>query len=271
MELVERIMSRRSRLTPAEARVAEFMAENPHSVGHHSALKLAAAVGVSDATIVRTVRKLGFTGLDDLREALADELSRGGRLGASLQDGEISRSLATVTGAVGTLAQRVGEDDLQRAVDVMDAASSLMFVGFGPSRHIAGYAVSRCRRAGLPAVAAGTTGTGFADELAGLRAGDAVVLLAYDGMSAEVDVLYTRAGELEVPVVQLTEERLTADGRAAVALGVGRGDPGFSPSYASTVAALEALVVAVASREPERGRRTGEVVDELRARLGYRS
>ena len=270
MELVERIVARRHRLTPAEIRVAEFLADNPHSVGHHSALKLAAAVGVSDATVVRTVRKLGFSGLGDLREELAEELSRGGRMGSSLEDGEISRTISVSVSAVRTLADRVGEDDLQRAVDCLGEAESVTVVGFGPSRHIAEYAVSRCRRAGVDAVAAGCTGLGFADELAALHSGSAVVLLAYDGTSREVEVLYERAGELGVPVVQLTEGPLTSDERATVALGVGRGDPEFSPSYVSTVAVLEALIVAAAAKRPEQGRTSGELIDDLRSRLGDR-
>lgn len=74
MQLVDRIAAHRSELTPAEIRVAEPMADNPHSVGYLSALKLAEASRTSDATVVRTVRKLGFDGLDDLREQFAVEV-----------------------------------------------------------------------------------------------------------------------------------------------------------------------------------------------------
>ena len=74
-------------LSPAEARVAMFMADHPHSVGHLSAARLAEAADASDATVIRTVRKLGFDGLAALREALAAELSLSGRLEASLGNG----------------------------------------------------------------------------------------------------------------------------------------------------------------------------------------
>lgn len=267
MDLVETIEARRGKLSPAEDKVAEFIATNPYSVGHHSALRLAGAVGVSDATVVRTVRKLGFAGLDDLRERLAEDLSRRGRMGSSLRDGEVAQAVRRRADGADALMQRVAEDDLVAAVALMADATRIVLVGFGPSRHIAEYAAARCLRAGLPAVAIGSTGVGFADELATVTAGDLVLMLAYDGTSAEGDVLFHRAGELGLSVVQLTEGALSEDPRATVALGIGRGDPELSPSYVPTVAVLEVLVVATAAKRPEQSEHAGATVDRLRRAL----
>ncbi|MEJ6549085.1 MurR/RpiR family transcriptional regulator [Corynebacterium sp. USCH3] len=268
MDLLERIAAERGNLSPAEARVAEFMAANPHSVGHHSALRLAGAVGVSDATVVRTVRRLGFAGLDDLRERLAEDLSRGGRMESSLRAGGVSRAIGERVGGAEALMDRMDEQDLLHVVDLMGGADRIVLVGFGPSRHIADYAAARCLRAGLPAVSMGTTGRGFADEVAVLADGDLVLLPAYDDTSAEGDVLFLRAGELGIPVAQLTEGLLSSDPRSAVSLGVGRGNPEFSPSYVPTVAVLETVIVATAAKDPERSAAAGHLVDRLRGELG---
>ena len=223
MQLVDRIAAHRSELTPAEIRVAEFMADNPHSVGYLSALKLAEASRTSDATVVRTVRKLGFDGLDDLRE--------------------------------------------QFAVEVIVAARCVVLVGSGPARSIADYAAHRFRRVGVWSVAAGSSGRSFADELAAFAAGDIVVLMSYDRATVEVSVLYGRAAALDIPVVQLSEGVHTGVPRCAVVLGVGRGNPGYSTSYAPTVVVLEALVLAVAASDPDRSAAAGAVLDELRDQL----
>ncbi|MGO1950023.1 MAG: MurR/RpiR family transcriptional regulator [Mycobacteriaceae bacterium] len=267
MKLVERIAASRDSLTPAEERVADCMAANPHSVGHLSALRLAEAAGVSDATVVRTIRKLGFDGLDDLRESLAAELSRAGRMESSLRDGEVSRHVAEGVAYISSLTERVSEEDLVRALDVLADAARVVVVGFGPARHIADYAAHRFFRAGTSAASLGVTGRDFADELVSVRRGDVVVLLAYDSVAAEVNVLYERAGQLDVPVVQLSEGVLTADPRAGVALPVGRGNPEFTPSHAATVAVLESLVVTLAARDPGRSGEAGALVDRLRGRL----
>ncbi len=223
MQLVDRIAAHRSELTPAEIRVAEFMADNPHGVGYLSALKLAEASRTSDATVVRTVRKLGFDGLDDLRE--------------------------------------------QFAVEVIAAARCVVLVGSGPARSITDYAAHRFRRVGVWSVAAGSSGRSFADELAAFAAGDIVVLMSYDRATVEVSVLYGRAAALDIPVVQLSEGVHTVDPQCAVVLGVGRGNPGYSPSYAPTVVVLEALVLAVAASDPDRSAAAGAVLDELRDQL----
>ncbi|WP_312800541.1 MurR/RpiR family transcriptional regulator [Corynebacterium variabile] len=246
MQLVDRIAAHRSELTPAEIRVAEFMADNPHSVGYLSALKLAEASRTSDATVVRTVRKLGFDGLDDLREQFAVELSRAGRMESTI------RSLVYEP-----------ESEVTRYI----AARCVVLVGSGPARSIADYAAHRFRRVGVWSVAAGSSGRSFADELAAFAAGDIVVLMSYDRATVEVSVLYGRAAALDIPVVQLSEGVHTVDPQCAVVLGVGRGNPGYSPSYAPTVVVLEALVLAVAASDPDRSAAAGAVLDELRDQL----
>ena len=62
-------------LGPAEQRVAAFLVAEPHRVGHLSAARIAEEVGTSDATVIRTARTLGFRGLPQLREYIAEELA----------------------------------------------------------------------------------------------------------------------------------------------------------------------------------------------------
>ncbi|MDN6478525.1 MurR/RpiR family transcriptional regulator [Corynebacterium variabile] len=273
MQLVDRIAAHRSELTPAEIRVAEFMADNPHRVGYLSALKLAEASRTSDATVVRTVRKLGFDGFDDQREQFAVELSRAGRMESTIRalvyepESEVTRYIAESAEAVGVLPERVGQDALADAVEVIAAARCVVLVGSGPARSIADYAAHRFRRVGVWSVAAGSSGRSFADELAAFAAGDIVVLMSYDRATVEVSVLYGRAAALDIPVVQLSEGVHTVDPQCAVVLGVGRGNPGYSPSYAPTVVVLEALVLAVAASDPDRSAAAGAVLDELRDQL----
>ncbi|WP_414120818.1 MurR/RpiR family transcriptional regulator [Corynebacterium nuruki] len=270
MKLEDQVAAHRGGLSPAEARVADFLLANPHSVGHRSALKLAAASGTSDATVVRTVHKLGFAGLDELREHLAAELSQAGRLQATVRafgDGVVSRHVAACTGALTSLPERLSDEELAAALDVLAHAGRVVIVGFGPARHIASYTAQYLARGGVPSLAIGMTGRGFADQVIGLAAGDAAVLLSYDTPSEEVEVFYTRAGQLGVPVVQVTESRLVADPRAAVALGVGRGNPAYSPSHVPTLAVLEALADAVVATDPDRSARAAATLAELREML----
>jgi DNA-binding MurR/RpiR family transcriptional regulator len=91
--------------------------------------------------------------------------------------------------------------------------------------------------------------------------------MSYDRATVEVGVLYARAAALDIPVIQLSEGVHTVDPRCAVVLGVGRGNPEYSPSYAPTVVVLEALVLAVAASDPDRSAAAGVVLDDLRDQL----
>ena len=63
-----------AQLSAAERDALRFFQENREEVLVSSAAGLAAKIGTSDATVIRTAQALGYTGLDDLRRHLADEL-----------------------------------------------------------------------------------------------------------------------------------------------------------------------------------------------------
>ena len=70
----ERLQSCADKISPAERRVAQFFLENREEVLIASASALAHQAGTSDATVVRTAKAMGFSGMEDLRRTLAREL-----------------------------------------------------------------------------------------------------------------------------------------------------------------------------------------------------
>ncbi|MFD2031456.1 hypothetical protein ACFSKM_16300 [Ancylobacter dichloromethanicus] len=60
-------------MSPAEQRVARVLLDAREEVLVASAASLAAKAETSDATVVRTVKSLGFEGMDELRRLLAAE------------------------------------------------------------------------------------------------------------------------------------------------------------------------------------------------------
>ena len=72
--LGERLRRRAQSLSPAARRVLELIDRNRATALASSAAELAAMAGTSDATVVRAVQALGFSGLPDLKQALAATL-----------------------------------------------------------------------------------------------------------------------------------------------------------------------------------------------------
>jgi DNA-binding MurR/RpiR family transcriptional regulator len=98
----ERLRSRDRSLSRAELRVAKFIDQNRATALACSAAQLAAEVGISDATVVRTAQALGFDGLSELRQALATTLEQ-----RSSPADNMRRTLADIGG------------DTERAIDLV--------------------------------------------------------------------------------------------------------------------------------------------------------
>lgn len=65
-----------TKLTKSNRLIAEYCLENPSSVAFQSAAELAACIGVSDVSIIRFARVLGYEGFADLKRAWQEELSQ---------------------------------------------------------------------------------------------------------------------------------------------------------------------------------------------------
>ena len=69
--LIMKIKVLKAGLSKSEQRVCDYIIENPTEVIHFSVSELAERSGVSDATVVRTCRKIGSSSYQDLKVTLA--------------------------------------------------------------------------------------------------------------------------------------------------------------------------------------------------------
>ena len=73
------LLEKRNTLTPKSRTLADFVLQNPRRAVFMSTRDLAAACDVSEASVVRFVRQLGYSGypgfIRDLREAIDQELT----------------------------------------------------------------------------------------------------------------------------------------------------------------------------------------------------
>src|SRR6478752_5087934 len=133
MDFAELVAARSPSLTPDTRKVACFLLDESHRLGHLSAARIGEAVAVSDATVIRAVRSLGFESLDDMREQVAAELSPRRRLEATLRPASPAQSLVEQLLAervehVSRLADRVAGADLTEAVRALGRAKRLVVV-----------------------------------------------------------------------------------------------------------------------------------------------
>lgn len=61
-------------LSPTESKVAEYISKNLFQVCFTSSLQLGREIGTSDMSVIRTSRKLGFSGYSELQSAVLEEM-----------------------------------------------------------------------------------------------------------------------------------------------------------------------------------------------------
>jgi DNA-binding MurR/RpiR family transcriptional regulator len=241
-----------------------------------SAQEIAAAVGTSDATVVRAAKTLGYANLRQLRQALADdndETDLATRLRATIGGSPSAHDvLATAVErhleALDTLLRRVPADEFDRATEVLSSAPDIWWCGTGPSAHLASYAAFLCRRLGTSSGALTHSGTDHADELLSVRAGHAVVVLAYGRVHPYVRVLLQHAADVNAHVILVTDtlgRRLATP--IAAQLNAGRGTASLFATHGPTIVLLEALVLAMAAAHPDRSDESLATLNDLRQSL----
>ncbi len=270
MRFSERLTALQGRATEVEGRVLDYLAANRETALHASAAVIAAAVGTSDATVIRTARKLGYGNLEALRRALAEDLRQDLTLTERMAN-EVAQAPggSPLSGAVGALRasldaiEALDHGNVARVVELLGAARRVHIFGIGPSGFIAGYFAAQLVRLGIDARALSRTGLQFADDLVGIVRRDTVIALAYDRPYPEVRALFDRVEELGLDSVLLTASGgRIPDPRATIKLRVPRGRPKGFGMHAGTLALIEGLLIAISAADPER---TRDALDALNA------
>jgi len=274
----ERLADALERMSPAEQRVARYFQGNREEVLIASAAALAAKAETSDATVVRTARTLGYSGLEELRRTLADELrntlSPAERLTRTL--GEVGGSLAAAFDltlaihlrSLESLRRTITPELFEEAVDGIAGARRTVVFGLGPSSSIANYLVVQLGRFGFDAAALTNTGLLFADDLQRLREGDLVIILAYGRVYAELAVLLDEIKRRGLRSFLVTDTLAAVlRRRVNLVLPVARGRADMLSMHTATLGFIEALLVGVGVKRPDATLAGLKALNEARIRL----
>ena len=245
----------------AGRRVLKFVANHRETVLASSAAELAARIGTSDATVIRSVQAIGFAGLGDLKQAILDSLTP-----ASTPADDMRRTLADMERTTGAAFDNVllahteamtilASDSCRRqiasAVQALDGSHRIVVFGIGPSAALAAYISLLLTRSGLRSRSLDVTGSMLADQLLDLRDGDALLVLAYGRLYNEVTAVFGEARSLGLPTVLMTEAIDTPLAKSAdVVIAIPRGRPDGIALHGATLVALETLVLSLAAGRP---------------------
>jgi len=270
-----RLLRHGDHLSPAAYRVATFIDSNRATVLASSAADLAASIGTSDATVVRAVQALGFTGIPEMKQALAASLQRPATpavaMGRTLADvgGDtdkaIDLALATHAEAVKSLQRGQARSALTKAVQTLHPAERIVTFGIGPSAPLAHYMSALLARQGRRARVLDATGMALADQLLDLSDGDALLVMAYGRAYREVTAVFTEARRLRLAIVLVTDSLDDQLARqASIVVPAQRGQASRAALHGATLMTLEAMALGLAAADQRRSMDSLHRLDKLR-------
>ena len=148
------------RLRRSETRVAEAVMKNPAASIHKTLAELAADARVSEPTVIRFCRAIGFRGYREFRICFAQSIAAQGNLAGGAMtaiDPETDLIGSIFANHLRTLLrvrEALDADVVTGAVDILAAARRIEFFGVGASGVVAMDAQHKFFRLGLPTVAA---------------------------------------------------------------------------------------------------------------------
>ena len=157
--LIFKIRSLIPELSKSEAMVAEYISGNPDEVINLSVSALADCCGVSEPTVIRACRNIGFSGYQALKIALIQSLNAPVQCAGeevSAEDGmqsAIGKVFAAALDAVTLTRDNMNLSDMENAAEALLNARRIFIFGVGGSAAVASDVQHKFSRLGLDAVA----------------------------------------------------------------------------------------------------------------------
>lgn len=268
-----RIDSGYGQLTPQEQRAADFILDHVDDLAVYSATEIASSSGVSKATVSRLFRRLGFADAQDVREHARALRRRGVPVGPADVRGDLEQHVVDHFAAerrnLEAMLAGLADGRLDGAATLLAGAREVVVAGFRNSYPVAHHLRQQLVQVRPGVRLAPSPGESIGEELAGLSARDAVVLVGFrrrpKGFAEVLGALETRG----VPVVLVADPaaRLTTAASTRV-LACPVDSVAAFDSYAAAMSLMNLLAAAVLAVSPGSARTRIGVITGLYAELG---
>lgn len=259
-------------LTKAERQVADHVLQDAQEIIYGSVTDLAERAGVGETSVLRFCRHIGYSGFQEFKLALAQELARP-EIGDSDKDGDRATSLYDQLTRrnirlIEETAAFLEEEDLNRSVQMLLQAKRIIFFGVGSSGLTAEDARHRFLRVGL--VVEAIPDSHLATVRASLLdADDVLVAISVSGSTIDTVDVTRLAEENGATVICITNHARSPITRFAdvLLLGSSREGPTEGSALSSKMVQLHildllfaAVLVSLGDRGRELLQRTAESV-----------
>jgi DNA-binding MurR/RpiR family transcriptional regulator len=265
--------------TKSQQRIASYLLASYDEAAFLPAADLAKRLGVSEATLVRFARAIGYDGFRELRRCLQGlfraKATPASRLQCKL--GELASSQGHVLAKVLDMevqylteaSHTVDPADFDRAVEFLLSGQRIFVFGSGPSGILADLAELRLRRLGILTIAMTESGRHLLEKLQLLQAGDVVLATGFHYVRPELVAVLDHAHAIDCRSILLTDTLGPAlRSKVDVVLAARRGPVSTFHSLTVPMSILNALILAVAMARPNESLAALNRLQQLRAASG---
>lgn len=204
-----RIKSLASTFSEKEKRIADFILNNPDKIIHGTINQIAAEIELADSTVFRFCKRLGYTGFQDMKIALASE-----------QTNELNNIHEKIskTDDEKTVLEKIFQSNVQTLIDTLEvideaafslavekimASNKIEFFGVGGSNAVAMDAYHKFIRTGLPVNYQVDSHLQLMAS-SQLKKGDVAILISHTGHTKEILEILEVLKENEVYTIGIT-------------------------------------------------------------------
>lgn len=264
-------------LTKSEKRIANFLRKNQEESAFLSASEIASRLDLSEATLVRFARSLGFSSYPAMRAVLQDNFRRRvthsarlrGRLNDLRDGGDIfERLTATEIDFLSQALDSIKREELNNAVEILHEHDRVFVFGLGPSVSLVDLLELRLRRFGREVVPLTNSGREFLEYLTMMGEKDLLFVICFFDQNPALKLVIDYANKVGATIIMLTDtlEAILGD-KVDVVLSAKRGPIGEFHSLVVPMTVINSLLLSLASMEQEKSMTLLDKLDNLRDQL----
>ena len=265
------------KLTKSEKQIADHLRKNQEESAFLSAGELADHLGLSEATLVRFARSLGFDGYPAMREVLQENFRRrvthSTRLRSRLNDlreaGDIfERLVASEIDYLTEALQTLDRKALNAAVELLRTHQRVFVFGLGPSVSLVELLEIRLTRSARHVIPLKTSGREMLEPMLMMNSNDLLIAIGFFNMTPNLQIVLDYANEHKTPVIFVTDTLdLMVGDKADVVLKAQRGPVSAFHSLTVPMTIINTLLLALSSVDQEKVMTNLDKLDQLRDRL----
>jgi DNA-binding MurR/RpiR family transcriptional regulator len=250
-----------NQLTKSEKRIANYLRKHQEECAFLSAAELASRLELSEATMVRFARSMGFESYPEMRKLLQNSYRQRvthsarlkGRLGDLRETGDVFEKLVVSDIDYMTQAlETVDRKEMDRAADLIRTHKRIFVFGVGPSVSLVDLMEIRLTRFGYQVIPLKTGGREILDSMLLMSKDDLLFTICFFDVSATLQFVLDYVNEIHCPVIMLTDTLGSILGnKADVVLAAKRGPMSEFHSLVVPMTIINSLLLSVANEEKD--------------------